>query len=291
MTGFGQSEVELSRHRAGITLRGVNNRFADVRMRVPSELGPVEGELRRRITSRVRRGRVELSIRLQPLDGGETRVTVNRPLVEKLVGAAPELRDRYGLEGDLDLPTLLSLPGVLRAEPDEAEWPEEDRRALERGLDAALDALDRQRVSEGANLCRDLLERIDAMETLVGNLRQRAADQPERIRERLQERLAALAVERDLDPARVAQEAIMLADRADVTEELVRLSSHLDQARRVLAEPDGDPVGKRLDFLLQEIHRETNTLGSKSADLELTRGALTLKLEAEKIREQVQNVE
>ena len=163
---------------------------------------------------------------------------------------------------------------------------------LSQALDQALDALDGDRCREGTVLQRELVGRIDTMTRLLQKIRQRAAAVPSALRDRLEQRLAVLRRDgAELDPARVAQEAVFLADRSDVTEEIVRLEGHLEQARSLLAEPDDQPVGKRLEFLLQEINRETNTINSKPADLELTREALTLKAEAEKVREQIQNLE
>jgi uncharacterized protein (TIGR00255 family) len=162
---------------------------------------------------------------------------------------------------------------------------------LERALDEALQALDRERLREGGSLVADLLQRVDLMLDLTARVRERAEEVPALARDKLVKRVEALAEGVEIDPTRLAQEAAFLADRGDVTEELVRLQGHLDQMRAWLASPDGDPVGKRLDFLAQEVQRETNTISSKSADLELSRLALALKAEIERVREQVQNLE
>jgi uncharacterized protein (TIGR00255 family) len=180
---------------------------------------------------------------------------------------------------------------MYKLETPELSWGEEEREALFNAVDMALSALDADRRREGEALKREILDRLTTMTRLTTEARERAGAIPDQLKQKLLQRLATLGSDVELDPSRLAQEATFLADRADVTEEIVRLEGHLAQAGGLLEKPDGGPVGKRLDFLLQEIHRETNTICSKSSDLELTRGALALKAEAEKVREQIQNLE
>jgi len=170
-------------------------------------------------------------------------------------------------------------------------WTPEQKDQLIEALDTALGAFDADRLREGSALKDDILARVDAMLRHAGQARARAAEIPEVLRDKLVQRLDQLSEVAELDPARVAQEAAYLADRSDVTEEIVRLEGHLEQARSLLDRPDGEPLGKRLEFLLQEIHREANTVCSKAADLQLTQHALAVKLEVEKAREQVLNLE
>jgi uncharacterized protein (TIGR00255 family) len=291
MTGYGQASAELGEARVSVELRSLNHRHADLRLRLPPELAASEREIRRQVLSRVKRGRVELTVNVEPLEGGAGAPHLNRSLVREVVAAEVTLREEFAVEGTLDLATLLSVPGMFRTGPIELEWDDARRQALDGAIVAALDALDRERLREGEHLRQELSERLAGMAAIAAEIRDGAAVQPEAVRGRLVERLSRLAADVDLDPARVAQEAVILADRCDVTEELVRLEGHLDQAKSLLDRPDGDPVGKRLDFLWQEIQRETNTVNSKSADLELSRRALALKAEVEKVREQVQNLE
>jgi uncharacterized protein (TIGR00255 family) len=291
MTGFGQGAAEFQGLRLTVDLRSVNNRFTDLRFRVPGGVSNLEPELRRKILGRVRRGRVEVTVAVTHLDGGEIRPVLNRSLVAEALAARKVLADEFELRGELDLATVFSLSGIFKTETPELTWGEDERAALGAALDEALDLLDADRTREGAALRAEILERLATMAGLTAGVRSRAAKVPDLLRERLLHRLKALGGDVELDPARLAQEAVYLADRGDVTEEIVRLEGHLAQASGLLESPDGEPVGKRLDFLLQEIHRETNTICSKSADLELTRGALALKVEAEKVREQVQNLE
>jgi uncharacterized protein (TIGR00255 family) len=291
MTGFGQGSSELPHLRVTVQLRSVNNRFADLRLRLPVEIGGLEAELRGRVLERVRRGRVEMTVQLERPGRGAERPALNVELLDTVLDSAERLQRERHLVGGVDLMGLLSLPGMFRTEAAEPPWGPAEHAALDGALGAALDGFDRDRRREGELLRTELLARIDEMGSHARAARARAAAVPARLEERLHQRLRALSPGIELDPGRVAQEAAILADRADVTEELVRLQGHLDQARSLLADPGGEPVGKRLDFLLQEMLREANTLGSKSGDLELTRSALAIKLAAEKAREQIQNLE
>jgi uncharacterized protein (TIGR00255 family) len=291
MTGYGQASAEGSGLRIAVELRSGNSRYPEVRLRVPPELMSQEGELRRRILRQVRRGRVEAVLAVERAAGTTRTVVVNRGVVEALRAAAEELRGGHGIDGRLDLATLLALPGVLELREAQAAWGSAEQAILEQALGGALAALDEERCREGEVLGGDLRRRVEVMRHLAQEIGQRAAPIPAGIRRKLVERLAVLAPGVELDPSRIAQEVVFLADRADITEELVRLRGHLDQLGELLHSSDGEPLGKRLEFLLQEIHRETNTITSKSPELDLTRRALELKVEAEKVREQVQNLE
>ncbi len=291
MTGYGQGQQDAGDLRVTVELKTVNNRFADVRFRLPAELAGWEARVRRTVLSRVRRGRVELSVRFERGNAAAGAPALNRELLEAVLAGAQQLRDEHGLKGELDVARIVAIPGLFRAEAPILGGDKEQLEVLDRCLALGLDALDADRLREGQVLATELLDRLRTMQGLTRTMTERAATVPATVRDRLIARLDNLGVELQLDPARVAQEAALLADRCDVTEELVRLEGHLQQAIALVDEPDGQPVGKRLDFLLQEIHRETNTVNSKSSDLELTRVALAMKAEAEKVREQVQNLE
>jgi uncharacterized protein (TIGR00255 family) len=291
MTGYGQASAELSEARVSVELRTLNHRYADVRLRMPQELASVEREIRRAVLARIKRGRVELTINVESAGGGPPRPQLNRALLDEILASAESLRARDGVQGEVELSTLLTAPGLFRTGPIELEWGDDEHAAVRSALDAALEALDQERRREGGHLQTEMSERLAGMAALAADLRSIAATVPDTLRDRLQERLKNLGGSVELDAARVAQEAVLLAERADVTEELVRLEGHLVQARKLVDEPDGQPLGKRMDFLLQEINRETNTINSKSPELELSRKALAMKAEIEKVREQVQNVE
>ena len=291
MTGYGQAFAEVPQARITVSLRTVNHRYADVRLRLPSGLVAREAELRRKILGKIKRGRVEVSIELDAFGGTEARSQFNRPLLEEILASAQQLREEFQIPGGLDLQTLLGVPGIFKPVSTEQVWDETLLAALNEATDGALAALEKERCREGEHLREEMLQRLASMRGLAGEVERLAAGEPSRLRDRLLERLGALGGAPELDPARVAQEAALLADRCDVTEEVVRLAGHLDQVQNLLEQPDGEPLGKRLDFLLQELNRETNTINSKSSLLELSRCALGLKAEIEKVREQIQNVE
>jgi uncharacterized protein (TIGR00255 family) len=291
MTGYGKGSAEIPGLRVTVELRSLNNRFADLKLRLPPELAAEEGALRRALLAKIRRGRVELNLSIDRTSGSESSGSLNRDALRAVIEAARAAREEFGLRGELELGTALSAPDVLRRASATGEIDEQGIAAVHQALAGALDALDAERRREGLALVREILPRFARMLTLVAEVRASAATQPQFLHARLKERIAALTAGVGIDPARLAQEAAFLADRGDITEELVRLDGHLLQAQQVLEAKDGEPVGKRLDFLLQEIHRETNTVNSKSSDLAIARHALDLKSEAEKVREQIQNLE
>lgn len=291
MTGYGKGSAEIPGLRVTVELRSLNNRFADLKLRLPPELAGEEGALRRALLARIRRGRLELNLSIDRTHGSDPAGSLNREALRAVIDAARAAKEEFGLRGDLDVSAALAAPDVLRRGTATGELDEPAVTAVHTALAGALDALDAERKREGAALVREIVPRLARMLELVGEVRQSAAAQPKFLHDRLRERIESLTAGIGIDPARLAQEAAFLADRGDVTEELVRLDGHLLQARQVLEGKDGEPVGKRLDFLLQEIHRETNTISSKSSDLEIARRALDLKSEAEKVREQIQNLE
>lgn len=291
MTGYGRGVADAPGLKVSIELRSVNNRFADLKLRLPDLLAPLEAELRRRILATVKRGRVDVDLRIERDRTAGAPLTLNRPAVDAALAAWKALRDEYGIAGAWDLASLMRVPGLLDASDAGRELDDATRDAVLAALDRAVADLDASRRREGELLRSDLAARIDRMREVLTGVAERARGVPEAQRKKLLERLEQLAAGVALDPARVAQEVAFLADRADVTEEIVRLEGHLAQAKAHLDAEDGEPVGKRFDFLLQEIHRETNTIASKSVDLAMSRGAIDLKAEAEKIREQIQNVE
>lgn len=291
MTGFGQGSADTDDLRVAVEMRGVNNRYTDLRFRMPPELAAKEPEMRRRLLKRVHRGRVEVNVRVERPGGSQPRPTLNQPLLEEVIASSARLSRDFGLKGTPDLIGVLSIPGMFRTEAMELEWTADQNQTVLRAFDEALDLFDADRGREGQALRVEIAGRIDTMKHHAAEGARLAPAVPGVLRDKLVQRLESLEGQVELDPARVAQEAAFLADRSDVTEELVRLGEHLKQAGNLLERPDGKPLGKRLEFLFQEIHRETNTVCSKSADLELTGHALAIKLEIEKTREQAQNLE
>ncbi len=291
MTGYGQGAAESPGLKVTVELRSVNNRFADLKLRLPDDLVPFEQELRRKVLATVKRGRVDIDLRLERAENSAVPLALNRQVVQAALAAWTTLRDEFGVSGAFDLQTLMRVPGVFESTGRGAGIDESGRAAVDAALDLALAALDAERRREGGLLRDDLAARVARMKTTVGMIREAAAAIPDALQKKIAERVQQLVTQVTLDPARIAQEAAFLADRSDITEEIVRLEGHLAHALTLLAGSDDDPVGKRLEFLLQEIHRETNTIASKSVDLGVSRHALDLKAESEKIREQIQNLE
>ncbi len=291
MTGYGQGSAEIDGLRLVVELRSVNSRHADLRFRMPAELAPLEGELRRRIAARIRRGRVEVNIRTERPKELEGVPVFNEALFGELLETSKLLSRKFAMSGKLDIATVLSVPGIFKADSSEISWGEAERNKLYDALDGALGELDADRLREGKAIRQELLRRLAPMADVTGEIRRRAESVPAAVKDKMLQRIESLTGDIELDPARVAQEAAHLADRCDVTEEIVRLEGHLAQSATILEAAEDKPTGKRLDFLVQEILREANTICSKSADLELTRGALELRTEVEKVREQVQNLE
>jgi uncharacterized protein (TIGR00255 family) len=292
MTGFGRSSFQLVGVAFDVEVRSVNHRYLDARVRLPRLLAALEGEVRARIQGRFARGKVDLSV-TGPGGGVPTpRLEIDLEAAREYLRVAQELSEGGRVAGTLDVGTLLSLPGVSRlAEP---EVPAEAlREALFDAVDTALEALDAMRAAEGGALERDLLERAARVDALAASLQERAGVVQEAVRERLRRRAEQLGQETGLrDETRLHQEIVIAADRLAVSEEIVRLRSHVQQFRRIVGEGgSGKPVGRRLDFLLQEFGREANTIGSKGCDAPIAYQIVELKTEIERLREQVQNVE
>jgi len=291
MTGFGRASFEIEEVPCEVEVRSVNHRYLDVRVRVPRLLAAFEGEVRSRIQSRFGRGKIDLSVNTPGGTVQSPKVEVDVEAARQYLAAAETLRGD-GVEGGLELGTLLGLPGVSRfVEPELSA--DTLREVLTAAVDAALEALEKMRAAEGATLRQDLLERVADVERCAGVIEGRSGEVQTAVRERLRRRALQLEQETGLlDEARLHQELVIAADRLDVTEEIVRLRSHVDQFRKLVEEGDaGKPVGRRLDFLLQEFGREANTIGSKGSDAPIAHEIVELKAQIERLREQVQNVE
>ena len=287
MTGFGRGIAEQAGLRATVDIRSVNHRFLDLKLRGTAIPPALEEVLTARVRAALERGSVAVAINVTRIsrDGAALGQAIDPVAAAAAHAQLAALAAQLGLPGP-DLALVLAQPGVIST----AERTEEDPPVLP-ALDAALAQLDRMRTTEGAALAADLTARFDEMTALRTQIATLAAAVPHQLTKRLQERISRLldGHETNVDPARLAQEVALLADRSDITEELVRLASHLDQARSLIASTAS--AGRRLDFLVQEIGRELNTIGSKSTITEISAAIVDGKAVLEKVREQVQNVE
>lgn len=296
MTGYAQSRGDAGGWSLRVSVKSVNHRFLDLKLRMPEGFEPYELSLRQIVRERIHRGHIEVHVGVEP--GAATAIQVNRDLVQGYLKAADELRLQTSVTAELDVVALLRLPGVIGGlspvMPETEEEQEALGRALEGCLREALTKLDDMRRAEGRQLAEELRARVRAVGELTEQVRGLAATLRPAFSRRLESRLKELLGGSQIDPARLAQEAALLAERSDISEELDRLRSHLQQFAKLV---DGaGELGKKLDFLLQEMHREANTMLSKTPGVEsealaITGLSLEIKAEIEKLREQVQNIE
>lgn len=289
MTGYGDAEGANERHRIEVELRSVNSRYLDVDVRLPDEHRWLESDVRRRVEGPISRGRVEVRIRLVSLVPPEIELRVHPEAVETLQEVQRQLVERGLASSGLTLGDLVRLPGIVDILPRPDVLDDEDERLLDEVLDGAIAELLADRRREGAELARAMRERLDLLDDAVRALVESRADLRAEAEERLRTRLEELLGDHELDESRLAQEVAILVDKSDVAEELDRLDAHVRQFASVLEEEGA--VGKRLDFLSQEILRELNTVAAKSRAPATSRSVLDAKVACEQLREQVQNVE
>ena len=289
MTGYGRGSAAGNNFSVSVDLKTVNNRFLDIHLRIGGELAALEPAIKKRISSRLSRGRVDVAVTFERTS--QIAYELNRPLIAGYVGALREMQQEFEIAGEVDINVVARLPGALQPARDALD--DTMVEGIERALDEALTELERMREQEGVALLNEMRERLDKIEALIPVIEAAAGGLADTYRERLQKRIGELLNREtqliELDHARMAQEIAYLADRSDVSEEMVRLKSHLQQFREALNSTS--ETGKMLDFLLQELNREANTTLSKSTELSIKEAALGIKAEIEKLREQVQNVE
>ena len=287
MTGFGTAEGMVGLARVTVEVRTVNHRFFNSSIKLPSAFSAWEGEVREALRRQISRGHVSLSARIERVEDSPIQIDEARFAVY-----AAQLRDlgtRHGLAGELDLATLLKLPGVIvTAAAEESGGSAAELVAV---VDAATAALSSMRAEEGARLAQSIRERLDVIESALGRISARSPIRLSEQKTRLERSVAELAGGVAVDPQRLAQEIAIIADRLDVSEELDRFKSHLKSFRDTLLDGGKEPVGKRLGFVLQEMLREANTTGSKANDAPILAEVVSIKEELERIREQVENLE
>jgi len=289
MTGFGKGAVTENNFSVTVELKTVNNRFLDISLRLSNEMQSIEAEIKRLISSRLSRGRVDVNVQYERSE--EINYELNRPMITGYLAAMKKMQDEFGLSGEPDINVIAKLPNVMISKKDDLS--EAFSFGVAAAVATALEDLEKMRASEGEMLKAELESRLAAIETHLPAIEHEAGSLSEEYRQRLTRRIGDLLAKSEtqieFDQGRLAQEIAYIADRADISEEIARLKTHIEHFRAIMNEEK--EVGKRLDFLTQELNREANTITSKTNNMIVKENALAVKSEIEKIREQVQNVE
>jgi uncharacterized protein (TIGR00255 family) len=289
MTAFGRGEYMLGDKVFIVEIRSVNNRYRDIVLRIPKNLQILEDEIRSQIFTKIRRGRLEVSIHGgKNGEGAGYELELNLPLVRSYLKIISQLSDEFSLDKNLSAEYISQLKDVILIKSEEIDI-DESRSGLLEALSRALDSLDVMRIQEGGAIEKDFRKRLDLIAQYLDEIEERTPLVVEEYRKRLKDRLKSLEQNIAVDEARLAQEVAIFADRSDITEEIVRSRSHLKQFRNYMSMDDS--IGRRLEFLIQEIHREFNTMGAKASDSSISARVVEVRAELEKLREQVQNVE
>jgi uncharacterized protein (TIGR00255 family) len=289
MTGYGSASVESEAVRASVTVKSLNHRFLDLSVHLSRRLVSLEAEIKDLVQKRVRRGRVEVVVQASFPPGEGEAVVASRPLVASLVRTLRDMQNEFGLDGGVAVSDLVRFPGALERVESEPGLRNEPRARILELVAAALEGLLEMRRAEGGRVADDLQRGMAAVEASALRIESLSASSREAQRKGLLERVRSAVAELGLDDSRLYPEIVRAVERHDVSEELQRLRSHVEMSRRLFQ--GGEPAGKRLDFLGQEMMREANTIGSKASEASLVQEVVNLKAEIERLREQVQNVE
>lgn len=288
MTGYGRAETVLEDKNIIIEAKSVNHRFLEIILRTPSALFPLELEYKKKITERFKRGRIEVFIKFDGEGTDVSKVNLNLEIARDYFNVLSRLKEEFNLESPVSLKTLVGFRDIF-AVPAETKLSPEFLNQVEKTFLEALEILAGMRKEEGFALFQDMEIRLKTITEIMENVRQRAPQVVSEYQKRLAERIRELTEGYTLDEARLAQEVAIMAERTDITEEIVRMHSHIGQFEALLRSDDAE--GRKIDFLLQEMNREINTIGSKVGDIEITRHVIEVKSELGKLREQAQNIE
>lgn len=290
MTGFGRGEHSDGKRSITVEIKSVNHRYGDINIKMPRRYSFAEEAIKSTVKKYISRGKVDVSISVENLTEDDVTIRLNTMVAKQYVDNLNELRSQFDVYGDVTLQFLATLPDVMKAVPD-VEDEDEIKNAILIPVQHAAENLDSMRKIEGEKLAEDLLMRGDMIRDYVSKIEERSPKVTVAYTEKLRERIKELIGNNVTIPEdRIMLEAAIFADKSSITEELVRLNSHMIQLRNII-EKSSQPTGKKLDFLVQEMNREANTIGSKANDIEITSLMLEIKAEIEKIREQVQNIE
>lgn len=288
MTGFGAGRARVGDEEVSVELRSLNHKFCEVKVRLPRELATLEPAISKQVKDRLARGSVEVLVRRQTSTASGTVPTVDVGLAREYARAFRELAAALGTASEVTWHQVATQPGVVRLEEKGVD-AESAGQAVQAALEQGLTALEQMRRTEGEAIYADLDARLKLIEGWSREVAELSPKAVQEYQQRLTERVAELARGVAVDPQRLAQEVVLFAERTDIAEEVTRLASHLEQFRALMA--SSEPAGRRMDFLVQEMHREVNTTGSKSQHAEISARVVSMKAEVERIREQVQNVE
>ncbi|MCI8631274.1 MAG: YicC family protein [Firmicutes bacterium] len=290
MTGFGRSEYTDGKRNIMVEIKSVNHRYSDISVRMPRRYSFAEDKIKNTVKETLRRGKADVSILVENTAESDVNVKLNTMIAKQYCDNLNELATEFGLDSNITLQFLATLPDVMKPVPN-IEDEEEITKALLAAVSDALEKIDEMRRIEGAKLAEDLIMRGETIRVLANKIGERSPLVTKAYEEKLRERITELVGKSVTVPEdRILLEAAVFADKSSITEELVRLDSHTIQLKNILSNSN-QPDGKKLDFLVQEMNREANTIGSKANDIEITNLMLEMKSEIEKIREQVQNIE
>jgi uncharacterized protein (TIGR00255 family) len=288
MTGFGRGEYTRDGKEFTVEIKTVNHRYSDVFIKMPRQISFLEDKVRDQVSKAISRGKIDVFITYYDYGDDSKHVAFDEPLAKAYISAVEALRDQFLLKDDISVSLISKYPDVLKVE--QADEDEELLWSmLTVAVENALTSLVTMREHEGERLGHVLQERADYIESLVGDISKRAPEVPKDYKYKLESRIKELLEQQTIDENRIAMEVALFADRCSIDEELVRLGSHISQLRSALSM--NQPIGRKLDFLIQEMNREINTIGSKANDLSITQNVVEVKSEIEKIREQIQNIE
>lgn len=289
MTGFGRGEYRDEKRGVTAEIRSVNHRYCDVSVKMPRKYSFAEEAVKTEVKKKIRRGKVDVFIQMDDLGAADADYQLNTAAAAKYLEKLEELAGTFDLKNEVSLEFLAGVPDIIKTVP-AVENEEEISSAITAAVNAAAERHFMMSSAEGEKLVRDILMRGGLIKQEVLEIEKRSPEVVSEYMQKLRSRIEDLIGDAGIEESRILQEAAVFSDKINVTEEIVRLKSHIDQLGQILDAPS-EPVGKKLDFLVQEMNREANTIGSKANDIEITRRVLTIKSEIEKIREQVQNIE
>ena len=289
MTGFGRCELSDGERKFTVEMKGVNHRYLDVNIRMPKKLNFFETSIRSLLKQSVSRGKVDIFITYEDLSEGQAVLKYNASLAKEYMESLREMEEQFGLENDVRVSTLSRYPEVLTME-EQALDEEEIWNCLKKAMEGAISQFVETRTLEGENLRRDIIDKLDGMAELVEFIEVRSPKIIAEYREKLEEKVRELLADTQIDDSRIAAEVVLFADKICTDEEVVRLKSHISHMKDVLLSDEAG-IGRKLDFIAQEMNREANTILSKANDLEVSNRGIDLKTEIEKVREQIQNIE